>query len=1848
MKSRNKSMFGSFVMTSLLVGAALLGDNSAIQADETQSLLVTEIAPNIQGPEDYEYLEVHNASTNKVNLADYSFQYVYTDGSYDNINLSVPDYTVESKETVVLWFNKTGAATESFREHFPSTRDDVTILEFSGDGFTGMSNGGNRGITITDANQSLVSSADYLQEEVSEDLSKHFQIQSGKAEMNTYQTSSPATPGDIHAEQVTIPSADNPEPVITHTPVTTVDGSQNLTIQTKIEDDQDLITATLHYQTHPKLNWQTVPLTSEDQINFSAEIPYEQFLGESLNYYIEVTDGSNTVTSPEDKTAPYSAAVTIESSIDPQSVPRLLLTEVTPDTVNVDGSDGYEFIEGYNNTSQPINLKDYQILYRYPSSSQLEWDLTEDLVIEPQQPFIIWIKNGANDDLTIEDFNDNFGTDLTKEELTTVQADGMANGSQRSIIIADDLGTELSVSTYNAIEKDTAENQGITYKYPVSGTSMVKTGTAPLATPGTLLNGQTPAEPVQVSDDTEGPSITHEPSASVKSGSDLKIEAQVTDNKQINTVSLSYKNVDAEEWMRLEMKAVQGKADVYEAVIPSRDTRTGNLTYKIEASDSVNVAETELYSVDVQAADYDAQQMPMLLITEVVPDSVNVNGLDGYEYIEVYNNSSKDIDFKDYKLRYRYPMEGPAADLLWSPEQENVIIPSGQSVVFWIKNTGNQDKTAGDFNENYGKDLEVGQNLFTIQSNGMSNSGNRGLVVATNTGHEIVTTEYNDEANKKDPSANKGIVYAFPTDGSNKMVKVSSAVKEATPAAVETYQIPETLVETTEDQEEPQVEDLTNIKEVNEKDNLQLRFDASDNKEVKTVTLYYKNNAQKEYTSVDLQEDYDDGFYHHTIYSPVMIGKENIDYYLEVSDGTNSISTEKKNVQIIGNEQQTGLRLNVEDEKVLTGETLLKATSSSENYDQIDLSIDGRSVTSETYRSLEQPAYFAFDVKKTNLYFKNGVTMDEETLLIFDDTINTYQTMTVPVEPENIPYGESTTIAIRSGTKVSPFDQESEENRDDFYVKNVRMVLSDGTVIYDPKYNQPDQELSIGDGGASIPTLEFSFDLPDEPFISKTYTWDTTAYEEGNHTIETSDGEDTKQAEVVVDNSAPVVTASVDENTEYKGEFTIDADMEDQFSGVTEVTALLDGEPIELPYQTSSAKLTPGEHSFEVTATDLVGNQAQEQVTFNVVEEHPYQPEVLSPKDGAENVKTNASLSVKVSDPTSDDMLVEYFEGAEYKPGDSEIQVFSNSSTTEPPTELSSNSDKPLKETDIEKITSNDQAYFTTKSTEEFPYHRFEVEVGQELTESDRVELNWEGKSLPGRKVSMYVWNFSTNEWDLKQWKVAEEQDFSLTTQLKDMSYISEGKVHVLIQDEIAKETPFDYTLVWMSDTQYYSESYPYIYKDMVDWVAANKETFNIPYVFHTGDLVDEWDDDQQWNYADEYMNVLEGAGLPYGVLAGNHDVNQKNNDYTQYSKYFGASRFNNQPTYGESYKDNRGHYDLLSVNGNDFLMLYMGWGVTQEDLDWMNSVLAQYPDRMAFLSLHEYLLVSGNRSPLGEDIYKQVVEPNENVVAVLSGHYHDSETLIDEIDDDGDGTADRKVYQMLADYQGGPEGGQGYLRLLHVNPNENKIYVKTYSPYLDDYNYYDAGNYPGKDEFIIDLPLQPKEKQVSTDHFEVNVFTDQEVGKARTAKSDHKAKVSWKHLNEETEYNWYVKVSDQFGGETISPVWSFTTESKQKKEKVKDEKDKENKQDEGKPLKVKEKKGKWEIKLPNTFKHENVKKESISIKNDQDVRIEGTILVKKDGRTIEFTPENSQSKDDTYVLSVKELEEELVFELDY
>lgn len=310
---------------------------------------------------------------------------------------------------------------------------------------------------------------------------------------------------------------------------------------------------------------------------------------------------------------------------------------------------------------------------------------------------------------------------------------------------------------------------------------------------------------------------------------------------------------------------------------------------------------------------------------------------------------------------------------------------------------------------------------------------------------------------------------------------------------------------------------------------------------------------------------------------------------------------------------------------------------------------------------------------------------------------------------------------------------------------------------------------------------------------------------------------------------------------------------------------------------------------------------------------------------------------------------------------------------------------------------------------------------------------------------------------------------------------LENGKDNSQDNTEITDEINYDndsFTFAWMSDTQYYCESYPEIFTTDVNYILNNRDKLNIKYVIHTGDIVDDMTESYQWVNANNALKLFDNFNMPYGVLAGNHDVNEESLDYAKYCEEYGESRFNNSFYYGESYKNNKGHYDLISANQNKFIIIYMGYGVTSDECTWMNKVLQENQDRKAILCFHNYINTDGNLDEDGKEIYDNVVKNNSNVFMVLNGHYHGVSRRIEEIDDNNDGIKDRRVYEVLADYQYGECGGNGYLKFIEFDPKNNKINFTTYSPKMDDYNFYDndeleKDEYGYKDEFSIPFDLE-------------------------------------------------------------------------------------------------------------------------------------------------------------------------------
>lgn len=286
--------------------------------------------------------------------------------------------------------------------------------------------------------------------------------------------------------------------------------------------------------------------------------------------------------------------------------------------------------------------------------------------------------------------------------------------------------------------------------------------------------------------------------------------------------------------------------------------------------------------------------------------------------------------------------------------------------------------------------------------------------------------------------------------------------------------------------------------------------------------------------------------------------------------------------------------------------------------------------------------------------------------------------------------------------------------------------------------------------------------------------------------------------------------------------------------------------------------------------------------------------------------------------------------------------------------------------------------------------------------------------------------------------------------------------------DTEAGQSDGEYMFVWMSDTQAYSGYAPEVYAAMTEWIADNAGEKRIRFVFHTGDIVDHGDSEEEWQNADKAMGNIDGA-VPYSILAGNHDLVEKEDRYGAYLSHFGPERFAAQDQI-MWYGNGEASAQILETEGQSYLILALGFELDADILDWANRILSENRDIPAILTAHNYLHGDGTLSTTGRELYQEIVLKNANVHLVLCGHNHNAEKNIAEIDDNGDGVTDRVVYQLLADYQETPGGGNGYMRLITVNEEKRTLHVTTYSPFLDDYYFFDTSAYPGKDEFNIDI----------------------------------------------------------------------------------------------------------------------------------------------------------------------------------
>ncbi len=291
------------------------------------------------------------------------------------------------------------------------------------------------------------------------------------------------------------------------------------------------------------------------------------------------------------------------------------------------------------------------------------------------------------------------------------------------------------------------------------------------------------------------------------------------------------------------------------------------------------------------------------------------------------------------------------------------------------------------------------------------------------------------------------------------------------------------------------------------------------------------------------------------------------------------------------------------------------------------------------------------------------------------------------------------------------------------------------------------------------------------------------------------------------------------------------------------------------------------------------------------------------------------------------------------------------------------------------------------------------------------------------------------------------------------------------------EKKPFN--LVLLPDTQTYTALYPEIFRAQTEWIVKNADS--IAFVLHQGDITDN-NTEKQWENATAALHLLDG-NVPYTFVAGNHDLgdpggNANTRSSVFFNQYMPHEKYSKMEGFGGTFEpgtmDNTWH--TFKAGGLDWLILSLEFGPRDRVLRWAGEIIEAHPRHKVIINTHAYMYSDNTRmninsghawvpqryglgSNTGDDavndaemMWSKLVSRYPNILLVLSGHVlHSGAARLVSVGEYGN-----NVYQMLANYQGGVEGsengGNGYLRILTIDPAEKKIAVRTYSPYVDQY----------------------------------------------------------------------------------------------------------------------------------------------------------------------------------------------------
>ncbi len=191
----------------------------------------------------------------------------------------------------------------------------------------------------------------------------------------------------------------------------------------------------------------------------------------------------------------------------------------------------------------------------------------------------------------------------------------------------------------------------------------------------------------------------------------------------------------------------------------------------------------------------------------------------------------------------------------------------------------------------------------------------------------------------------------------------------------------------------------------------------------------------------------------------------------------------------------------------------------------------------------------------------------------------------------------------------------------------------------------------------------------------------------------------------------------------------------------------------------------------------------------------------------------------------------------------------------------------------------------------------------------------------------------------------------------------------------LATQVPANtFSIFWMTDTQFLSESNPALYRMTTKWIVDNWSAYNGKLVIHTGDLVEDGDVQAEWQNANEAMSVLSKNNVPYSWCAGNHDDLVGGETESGWMGNIWASAFDpstmkpkvnalGYTSWAGDFHEGMNTAVTFTANGWNFLVINVEFNGDSTVVDWVESLIDDplYADYKVIIAPHAYMDAYGD-----------------------------------------------------------------------------------------------------------------------------------------------------------------------------------------------------------------------------------------------------------------------------------------------